>query len=43
MSGKSKDRGQKYAENQNFAEEVLEANAKQPAQNAPSESVSRYK
>jgi len=34
-------KGQKYAQNNDYAEEVMEANAKQPAQNNPSESVGR--
>ncbi|WP_274649889.1 hypothetical protein [Paenibacillus humicola] len=36
-------KGRKYADNNDYAEEVMEANSKQPAQNNPSEGVNRAK
>ncbi|WP_258881642.1 hypothetical protein [Paenibacillus sp. sptzw28] len=39
MKNTKDNKSQKFAANDNYAEEVLEKNAKQPAQNNPSESV----
>lgn len=42
MADKHKEnKGNEYKFNEEFAEEVLEKNAKQPAQNNPSESVKK--
>jgi len=41
MAKRKQDKGNDYKFNEEFAEEVLAKNAKQPAQNNPSESVKK--